>query len=81
MPTYNVLPRTFKAPAMEFENRLVFSRFKYAEEAAHKFADEGKVWVMFRDHDKIEIEAGVDPDGVPYRDEFSIPQFVVLWNE
>lgn len=72
--------RTFKAPAAEYNNRLAFSRFKYAEEAARDLTDRGFAWVMFRDDDKIEIEWG-EFDGVPYQDTFSIPQFVVLWNE
>lgn len=64
--------RTFKAPVAEYNNRIVFSRFKYAEEAAHKLENDGHVWVMFRDHDRIDIEDD---------DVYTVEQYVVLWNE
>jgi hypothetical protein len=72
--------RTYKAPVAEYNNRLHFSRFKYAEEAAAKIDKQGHAWIMFRGDDEIEVESG-EFDGVPYRDEFTVPQFVVLWNE
>ena len=72
--------RTFKTPATEYNNRVVFMRFKSAEESAAKINAQGHTWVMFRDDDLIEVETG-EFDGVPYRDEYAIPQFVVLWNE
>lgn len=65
--------RTYKAPVAEYNNRLVFSRFKCAEEAASKVDQDSRAWVMFRDTDRLDV----DEDG----DYFSIPQFVVLWNE
>jgi hypothetical protein len=69
--------RTFKAPVAEYNNRLVYVRFKWAEEAAKRLSDNGSAWVMFRDMDKIEIETY--DDGTT--EEYVIPQYVVLWNE
>ena len=72
--------RTFKAPVAEYNNRLRFSRFKYAEEAAAKIDAQGHAWIMFRGHDVEIVETG-EFDDVPYRDEYVHPQYVVLWNE
>lgn len=67
----------YKAPAAEYNNRLVFLRFKWAEEATHGLDDRGFVWIMFRDMDKIEIETYKDGT----TEEYVLPQYVVLWNE
>jgi uncharacterized protein YecT (DUF1311 family) len=69
--------RTFKAPVAEYNNRLVFNRFKWAEEATHTLDRERRAWVMFRDMDKIEIETYDDGTTEEYVHE----QYVVLWNE
>lgn len=63
-----------------FTNAVEHSRFKYAEEDAHGLDRAGKEWVMFRDADRVVIEEGVDPDGVAWRDEYTHPNYVVLWN-
>lgn len=63
-----------------FNKRDVFTRFKYAEEFAKGLVDDGNDWAMFRDDDLIEVDTG-EFDGVPYREEYAVPQFVVLWNE
>ena len=69
--------RTFKAPAAEYNNRLVYSRYKYAEEATERLDRKGFPWVLFRDMDKLEIETYSDGT----TEEYLIEQYVVLWNE
>jgi uncharacterized protein YecT (DUF1311 family) len=69
--------RTYKAPVAEYNNRLTYDRFKYAEETAHDLDDAGHAWVMFRDVDVIERDEY--PDGT--YETYTVKQFVVLWNE
>ena len=69
--------RTFKAPVAEYNNKLVHTRFKYAEEDAHSLDSNGYAWVMFRDHDVIETETYLDGT----IESFTVEQYVVLWNE
>lgn len=69
--------RTFSAPARAYNNRLAFSRFKYVEEMTQRLDRAGHPWVMFRDHDKVEVEEYDDGDVETY----TFPQYVVLWNE
>lgn len=69
--------RTFKPPAAEYNNKVVYNRFKYAEEAAHDIDRGGYAWVLFRDMDKLEIETYSDGT----TEEYVIEQYVVLWNE
>lgn len=71
------MERTYKAPAREYTHKVVFNRFKYAEEAAKKITQEGHPWVMFRDDDKIEIEYYSDGTSETY----TVEQYVVLWDE
>lgn len=69
--------RDFRAPIAKYNNRLIFDRFKYAEEAAHKLDADGRVWLMYRDVDRIDIDHY--PDGSS--DTYTVSQYVVVWNE
>ena len=69
--------RAYKAPVTEYNNQLVYLRFKWAEEAAHDLDGRGYAWVMFRDHDVIETETYLDGT----IESFTVEQYVVLWNE